>query len=144
MLPSLFTCKLLIKSLWIWEVSPLHQCPLANLLESLILPQPQALNITVAVPTACFPISRLGIIALFCLLLFYHAFISSDVIVQRCLLSDRMLCCDLMLPSSFTSLPTAHCGADLVTKGTGQLIDLVHEIQGITFKTNMYILWEDF
>lgn len=63
---------------------------------------------------------------------------------QHSLLSDRMQCCDLTLPSSFISLPTACCGADLVPKGTRQLRDCVQEIAGITFKTNKSILWEDF
>lgn len=144
MLPFLFTCKLLIKPVESWEVSPLHWCPLACLTEIPILLQPQVLNITVTAPTTCFHTGKLRIVTLFCLLLFYHPFISSDVIVQLCLLSDRMLCCDLMLLASFTSLPPACCGTDLVTKGTGPLIHLVNKIQGIIFKTNMCILWEDF
>lgn len=93
----------------------------------------------VAAPTTCFHTGKVRIVALFCLLLFYHPFISSDVT-----LSDRMLCRDLMLLGSFTSLPPACCRTHVITNGTGPLIHLVNKIQGIILKTNMYILREDF
>lgn len=99
----------------------------------------------VAFPTACFHLeNKANLEELHCFALFYHSSIFSRVMEQHSLLSDRMLCCDLTLPSSFISLPTACCGADLVPKGTGQLRDCVQKKAGVTFKTNMSVLREDF
>lgn len=137
MLPSLFTCKLLIKSVHIWGVPSLCWWPSANLIENLILPQGQALNSYSSCSYCLFSLRQAWNSCI------YFIIPSSDVIPQQCLLSDRMPCCDLMLPTP--SLLCQQHAEDLVTNRTGQMIDLVGtwNIQNYFF-TNTCILWEDF
>lgn len=135
MLPSLFTCKLLIKSVHIWEEPSLWWWPLANLIESLILPQGQALNVMVAVPTTCFHVGKLGIVAFISSFLHLMSFHNGVYLVAGCLVVTS--CCPLL------HFPANSRLRILSPTGRGRWLILYMKHTELLFN-NMCILWEEF